>query len=842
MPLNAKGQKILKSMVKTYGSEKKAKSVLYASKNAGKITEIDALADGVAQLSARMGKFLMPPTVRSGAMRLNPKLPTMRVDIDPATVAAAIGLGKSIDIGWDIGKEHLNKYLSKREESKKQTHQLVTKHRASAMHGILAGHGWEKQAEEEHPGFTSYQHGSHPNDKIYLSSGRFLHLRNGEYEGGGSGKHNKTLTSYLDKNFKHAEHGAPAGAPSGVKSDASEVILDRKRVDAIADAVNRLGNRMLTFSQRRKPMIPTGKRGLMANRRRGVRIDGEGEQITPMRLVGKSFESHEGPADEVLSGHGWSPKTVDEGVGIKEWKHSAFPRHRITTSPQSWQHTRSGVSTALPGGDRQAYGHGKFEENPEDIKHFGDYVGALHSSHALRGRAQHSALEHATAAKYWATPKPKEEPFFSELSPAWRDVRPAKAVKHGVLALAKGAGPKTWKAAGERVKGEVARSQAAMGKAEQEQHQARQAKTSLPNWRGIGRAGQQAFWTHKTRGEFKNVKGALQKADSLEEDERRDSAKVDDLAEWGEAPQMLKSWRRTKPGGMPQKSHLYFQQGGHKLVVHPGGWHHYLNNKKVGEGGPSGLANYLKGGMARGDAGFDFNAHIEKQIARQGRTLNKWSQNLNKTMRGFQPQIPRSRLTDAERERSPANLKRRSALEHAVGAAKHLYRVPNVDPVGYVAHTAMARMKGADTKTLNQAKETVRGWPGSHPVTLKRLLGRNKASAQIAGNPKLLPKLDALADACAKLEKRMADAEQKRADGILGGLPSIAGGPHAMDLHVAKSELAGATKKVNKFTAKAAFHEKMRNPFGSDFNTLRAQHYGIAQRGAARRLGELQGS
>jgi hypothetical protein len=41
MPLTKKGQKILKSMKETYGDTKKAKSVLYASKNAGKITGID---------------------------------------------------------------------------------------------------------------------------------------------------------------------------------------------------------------------------------------------------------------------------------------------------------------------------------------------------------------------------------------------------------------------------------------------------------------------------------------------------------------------------------------------------------------------------------------------------------------------------------------------------------------------------------------------------------------------------------------------------------------------------------------------------------------------------------
>ena len=37
MPLTKKGTKILKSMKKTYGSEKKAKNVFYASINAGKI-------------------------------------------------------------------------------------------------------------------------------------------------------------------------------------------------------------------------------------------------------------------------------------------------------------------------------------------------------------------------------------------------------------------------------------------------------------------------------------------------------------------------------------------------------------------------------------------------------------------------------------------------------------------------------------------------------------------------------------------------------------------------------------------------------------------------------------
>jgi hypothetical protein len=41
MPLTEKGEKILENMEETYGSERKAKSVLYASKNAGKISGID---------------------------------------------------------------------------------------------------------------------------------------------------------------------------------------------------------------------------------------------------------------------------------------------------------------------------------------------------------------------------------------------------------------------------------------------------------------------------------------------------------------------------------------------------------------------------------------------------------------------------------------------------------------------------------------------------------------------------------------------------------------------------------------------------------------------------------
>jgi hypothetical protein len=41
MPLSKKGQKIMRSMKKTYPNEKKAKSVFYASRNAGKIKGVE---------------------------------------------------------------------------------------------------------------------------------------------------------------------------------------------------------------------------------------------------------------------------------------------------------------------------------------------------------------------------------------------------------------------------------------------------------------------------------------------------------------------------------------------------------------------------------------------------------------------------------------------------------------------------------------------------------------------------------------------------------------------------------------------------------------------------------
>ena len=69
MPLTAKGEKILKSMEKTYGSEKKAEQVLYASKNAGEITgiddaclaKLDSFIEGVTRLGKRVDAYFTDP-------------------------------------------------------------------------------------------------------------------------------------------------------------------------------------------------------------------------------------------------------------------------------------------------------------------------------------------------------------------------------------------------------------------------------------------------------------------------------------------------------------------------------------------------------------------------------------------------------------------------------------------------------------------------------------------------------------------------------------------------------------------------------------------------------------
>jgi hypothetical protein len=57
VPLTSKGQKIERAMEKTYGSKEKAEQVLYASKNAGKVSGIDALCDAFDKLDDKLDQY-----------------------------------------------------------------------------------------------------------------------------------------------------------------------------------------------------------------------------------------------------------------------------------------------------------------------------------------------------------------------------------------------------------------------------------------------------------------------------------------------------------------------------------------------------------------------------------------------------------------------------------------------------------------------------------------------------------------------------------------------------------------------------------------------------------------
>ena len=83
MPLTKKGSKIMSSMKKTYGSAKKAKSVFYASKNAGKIKGVDATKS--KDKNPRQGKKVNPVLSaagkKSGLMRRKAALTNKMVGI-----------------------------------------------------------------------------------------------------------------------------------------------------------------------------------------------------------------------------------------------------------------------------------------------------------------------------------------------------------------------------------------------------------------------------------------------------------------------------------------------------------------------------------------------------------------------------------------------------------------------------------------------------------------------------------------------------------------------------------------------------------------------------------------
>lgn len=77
MPLTGKGESILNQMRETYGSEKKAESVLYASKNAGTITGIDAkIIDHRDSLSERLPAAISAGEVKTQSKNLWAQDPT----------------------------------------------------------------------------------------------------------------------------------------------------------------------------------------------------------------------------------------------------------------------------------------------------------------------------------------------------------------------------------------------------------------------------------------------------------------------------------------------------------------------------------------------------------------------------------------------------------------------------------------------------------------------------------------------------------------------------------------------------------------------------------------------
>jgi hypothetical protein len=80
MPLTPKGEKILANMKEQYGSEEKAKEVLYASKNKGTITGIDA-ADAPLPVGAAFGYGVGDQTTRDGPNLTEAPVPKRRPDL-----------------------------------------------------------------------------------------------------------------------------------------------------------------------------------------------------------------------------------------------------------------------------------------------------------------------------------------------------------------------------------------------------------------------------------------------------------------------------------------------------------------------------------------------------------------------------------------------------------------------------------------------------------------------------------------------------------------------------------------------------------------------------------------
>lgn len=116
-PLTSKGEEILGKMRETYGSEAKAKEVLYASKNAGTISGIDEIAR-MTQISEGPGMDAVlswggnvnGQTVKPGGKADTPNMP--RSASIATSVGSTDGLGASLKNAASAGVEAGRKVAS----------------------------------------------------------------------------------------------------------------------------------------------------------------------------------------------------------------------------------------------------------------------------------------------------------------------------------------------------------------------------------------------------------------------------------------------------------------------------------------------------------------------------------------------------------------------------------------------------------------------------------------------------------------------------------------------------------------------------------------------------------
>lgn len=98
MPLTAKGETILASLQKQYGSDK-GESVLHAGKNAGTFTGIDAIADASKTSNVKEGPG-------SWSVKLSKDGESKRVKVSASDAGAAAEAAESDNPGWRASRQH----------------------------------------------------------------------------------------------------------------------------------------------------------------------------------------------------------------------------------------------------------------------------------------------------------------------------------------------------------------------------------------------------------------------------------------------------------------------------------------------------------------------------------------------------------------------------------------------------------------------------------------------------------------------------------------------------------------------------------------------------------------